>query len=137
MGADRGHGGYGVPLVQRLAPGQDVHAQEAQVMDRALRQVGELHGGLGPIGRGDHRVDPRVGLGGAGVDGFYDCMSVRTAKNLPVKHAGHVGVGTVPGASGYFVGAVVTDRIGADRVKFFVGEDHIGLVLKHSNAPSL
>ena len=54
----RGDGGDGMSLVQRLAPGQDIHAQEAKVVDGALGQVGELHGSLRPIGGGDHRVDP-------------------------------------------------------------------------------
>ena len=71
----------------------------------------------------------------AGVHRFDHCVSVRAAKNLPIKHAGHIGVGAIPGAPGHFVSAVVADGRGTYRVKFFIGEDHVWLVFKHSLAP--
>ena len=43
VGADSGDRSYRVTFIKGLAPGQNIHAQEAQVMYRTLGQVGELH----------------------------------------------------------------------------------------------
>ena len=136
VSADRRHGGDGVPLVQSLSSGQDVHAQESKVVDGTLGQVNKLHGSLRPVSGGDHRVDSRMGSRSAGVHGFNHRVGVGAAKDLSVEHSGQNRICPVFSASGYFVGAVMTNRVGSDSVKFFIREDRIGLVLKHSLAPS-
>ena len=68
VGAGGGHCGDGVPLVERLATGQHVHAEEPQVLDSAFGEVSQPAGGLGPVGRRYDGMHAGIGLGRAGVN---------------------------------------------------------------------
>ena len=114
----RSHGCDGMALVQSLAPGQHVHAEEPEVLDGSLGQVGQPPRGLGPIGGGYDCVHPGVGLCGAGIDGFDSCVGVGTAQYLAVQQAGEVLVGSVPCPPGHFFRTVGAYRPLADDVKF-------------------
>ena len=131
VGVDGGHGGDGVALVQRLAPGQHVHAQEAQVLDGALGEVGETPGSFRPVGGGHDCADAGIRLGLAGVDGLDDGVGVRAAQNLAVEQTGQALVGAVPRPSGDFFRAVGANWPFADHVKFFIGKYDIRLVIQH------
>ena len=122
-------------FIKRFASGKDIHTQKAQVVDRSLGQVSELHRSFGPISRSNHCVDARHCLSFAGIHRLYHRMSMRAAKYLSVKHARHIVICPVSGAPSNFVSTVMTDWRRTYRIEFFVGEDHVWLIFEHSLAP--
>ena len=105
-----GYGSHGVAFVQHLAPGQHVHAEEPEVLDRTLGQVRQASGSLGPVGGRDDGVDTGVGLGRAGVNGPDSGVRMGAAQNLAVQQARQVLVGSIACPPGNF--SAPSGRIG-------------------------
>ena len=118
-------------FVQHLPAGQDV-VSEVPELDGRLPQIDDAvrrRVDVREVFGGDDGEDARRRLRLARVDRPDVCVGVLAAQDGPVDQAGCCEVGPVQGAPGYLVGAVVTERTGADHVELGSRQDHVGLVL--------
>ena len=135
MGVGGGHTGDGVPLVEHLAAGQHVGAEEAEVLEGAFRQVAQLAGCFRPVGRGHNRKDSGERFGGAAVDGLDYGVGVRAAEYLAVDQAGEAGIGPIPRPPGNLVDPIRPDGARTDHVELFIGKHDVRLIIQHLLLP--
>ena len=125
----RGHGGDGVPVVQRLVPRDDL--LRGEVASLGCRPKGSLRTRRRQreVRARDHRHDARQGLRGGRVDAHDACMGVRAGQDSSDEQAGQLHVGPVLRAARHLFDAV---HLGRTRVPMTLGVGAV-VVMAHSS----
>ena len=114
--AGGGHGGDRMALEEHLLARHD-GANDVTIVDQHLAGGHELRALVLEVVARDDGLDARQRRGLRHVDALDAGMRMRRAQHLADELAGHLEVGAELGAAGHLVGAIGTDRTGADDAK--------------------
>ena len=132
MGVVCRHPCHGVSLVEHLVPGQDVIAHETGIDHETFSLVCDITRGLGHIIRSNHGFNAGMGLGPAGVNGLDARVGMWATQHHAVQHPRKANVGAIAGTARHFISAVLANGPGAHDLVFLLGEDDVGLAIKHA-----